>query len=584
MKNSLRRRYHLFFSPLLLVMFLFLPSLQAQEKRQVEILNSDYMEFDRNIGSGVVKYVGDVAFKQEDMLLYCDSAWFFSEENIVLAYDSVHIIQADTLHLYGDILKYYGNEKLAEVRENVTLIDKETVLTTDHLDFDLESNVGYYEHHGHLVNGDNTLDSERGYYYSNIKTVYFMDSVVIVNPDYDIYADTLRYNTVTEVAHFLGPTEILSPDNYIYCENGWYDTKNNISQFNENAYLESSGQYLSGDSLYYERDLGMGKAFESVELYDSASNVILRGKYAIYFEEPEYAMLTDSTLLIQISDEDSLFVHADTLTSVSVKDTLKLSTIIKTVTTVIIPDTLGSEAMTDSLSSAYRTDSLGSVMIPDTLISAERTDTLRSFTRIDTVTSVVITDSIVESKILRAYYRVKIFSKDMQGKCDSLSYLQRDSVFQLMGEPVLWSKRYQLTAEQIDVHMAYDDPDYIDLTSSSFIVSQDDSIRFTQIKGRNMKGFFKEGALTRLDVNGNGQTIYYARDEAELIGVNKAESSNIKIYFEEGELNRINMMSTPTAVLYPPNHLLKEELILSGFIWLEEHRPWKMEDIFKWKE
>jgi lipopolysaccharide export system protein LptA len=512
MISTFRRRYLLRTNLLLLVLCLFLTSTYAQNERKVEILNSEYMEFDRNIGNGVIKYVGDVAFKHDDMLLYCDSALFFSEENIVEAFDSIHIIQADTLHLYGDILKYLGNEKIAEVRKNVTLVDKETVLTTDHLDFDLVSNVGYYEHHGQLINGDNILDSERGYYYSNINTVYFMDSVVIVNPDYNIYADTLRYHTETEVAHFLGPTEIISPDNYIYCENGWYDTKNNISQFNENAYLESKGQHLSGDSLYYQRDLGMGKAFEKVELYDSASDVILRGKYALYFEEPEYAMLTDSAVLVQISDEDSLFVHADTLTSIT------------------------------------------------------------------------MFDSTGEYKILSAYYKVKIFSKDIQGKCDSLSYLERDSVFQLIGEPVIWSQSYQLTATQIDLHMAYDEPDFIDLTSSSLIISRDDSIRYTQIKGRNMKGYFKDSQLSRIDVNGNGQTLYFARDETQLIGVNKAESSNIIIYMKDGELDRINMVKSPTAVLYPPGHLSKEELYLSGFIWLDEHRPWKMEDIFKWKK
>jgi len=510
MKTKLHRRYQISSCLLLLTLPLFFTSLKAQDERKVEILNSEYLEYDRSIGSGVVKYVGDVAFKQENMLLYCDSAWFFSEKNIVHAFDSVHIIQADTLHLYGDELKYFGNEKIAEVRRNVRLIDKETVLTTDYLDFDLESNIGYYEHHGHLVNGDNTLDSDKGYYYSNSKTVYFMDSVVIVNPDYTIYADTLRYHTVTEVAYFLGPTEIISPDNYIYCENGWYDTQNNISQFNKNAYLESDGQYLRGDSLYYERELGMGKVFENVELYDSANEVILRGKHAVYFEEPEYAMLTDSALLIQISDKDSLFVHADTLKST--------------------------------------------------------------------------VDSTGEYKILRAYYKVKIFSAEMQGKCDSLSFLDRDSVFHLTGEPVIWSKRYQLTATRIDVHMANDEPDYIDLTEAAFIISQDDSIRFTQIKGRNMIGHFSKGALNQIDVNGNGQTIYFARENADLIGVNKGESSNIIIYMADGELDRINMITTPTSVLYPPGHLAKEELFLSGFLWLNKHRPEKMEDIYIWED
>jgi lipopolysaccharide export system protein LptA len=499
------------YRPILLLALIFAGTLlHAQEENKIEILNSDYMEYDASIASGVVKYVGEVAFKQQNMLLSCDSAWYFAQENNVHAFGNVHIIQGDTLNLYGDELRYYGNNKFAEMRQHVTLIDKETTLTSDYLDFDLENNVGYYERHGHIVNGDNTLDSRAGYYYSGSKMLNFRDSVVIVNPEYTIFADTLEYNTVTEIAYFLGPTEIISPDNYIYCENGWYDTQNNVSQFNKNAYLESDEQYLRGDSLFYDRNNGMGMAFDNVELYDSAQQIILLGKYAIYFEEPEYAMLTDSAILIQISDEDSLFVHADTLKSV--------------------------------------------------------------------------VDSTGQYKILRAYYKVKFHRPDMQGKCDSLAYLESDSVFQLFGDPVLWSEIHQLTAEQMNVYMAFQEPDYIEMSNAAFIISQDDSIRFNQIRGRDMVGHFSEDQLSHIDVKGNGQSLWFGRDEGDLIGVNKAESSDIKIYLANGGVERVNMISTPSATLYPPDELLKEDLYLSGFIWLEEHRPKTKQDIFRWTD
>ena len=70
----------------------------------------------------------------------------------------------------------------------------------------------------------------------------------------------------------------------------------------------------------------------------------------------------------------------------------------------------------------------------------------------------------------------------------------------------------------------------------------------------------------------------------ELIGVNIGESSNIKIYLKEGELDRINMITSPAATLYPPEQLSQEDMFLSGFIWLNEHRPRKMEDVFEWEE
>ena len=500
------------FSSLIFTVFLtIIPCLiYSQEEQKIEILHSDYMEYSRDVGSGIVKYVGKVAFKQEDVYLYCDSAYLFPEENVVNAYSNIHLVQGDTLHLYGDLLKYYGDTKTAEVRQNVTLIDKETTLTTQFLDFDLDENLGYYERHGHVINGDNTLDSRAGYYYTESKYIYFMDSVIIINPDFTIYADTLRYSTLSEIAHFLGPTQIISPENYIYCENGWYDTKLNISQFNKNAYLESEGQILMGDSLYYERDAGMGRAFDNVQLYDSAQDLLLRARYVYYLEDPEYALLTDSAVMVQISGEDSLFLHSDTIRSVL--------------------------------------------------------------------------DSSGQFKIVNSWPRVKFYRYDMQGKCDSLVYFESDSVFHLIGEPVLWSEENQITAEFINIYMANEEPDYLEMINSAFIISQDDTAQFNQVQGRNMIGYFVDSDLDRIEVEGNGQSVYFARDSIDLIGINKGVSSNITIQLNDGQIQKIILLNQPSARLHPPGQLLKEEITLGGFVWLDHHRPRRKEDIFIWTD
>jgi lipopolysaccharide export system protein LptA len=485
------------------------PPAMSQKVTRIEILNSDSMEKNEE-QVNAIKYIGNVVFRHEDAIMHCDSAYLFTEQNLVNAFHNIHIEQGDTLNLYGDFLIYDGNKKLAQITGNVKLIDKETVLTTNNLDYNLQTNTGYYINGGNIKNGDNDLESEIGFYYTKQKLFHFRDSVIIHNPDYTIYADTLKYNTVTEIAYFLGPTEIISKDNYIYCENGWYDTKKNISQFNENAYLTSKGQFLKGDSLYYERETGLGKAFDNVELFDSTQNIILKGRYAIYREEPEYALLTDSAQFMQISDNDTLYVHADTLESVL--------------------DTSG----------LY--------------------------------------------KMMKAYYKVKIFRVDIQGKCDSLVYLEKDSVFQLFREPVLWSEENQLTADQIDIHLANKRLHYIDLLSSSFIVSQEDTARYNQIKGKNMKGYFVNNRLVRIDVKGNGQTIYYAKDGPDLIGINRAESSDIIIYLKDNKVDRINLILSPKATLYPPEGKEDFEKILKGFKWLEKYRPASKTDIFVWEQ
>ncbi len=313
---------------LLAFIFFLAPGiLFAQQVHQIEI-SADYIEFNNQLGNNAKRLIGNVHFKHEDVYMTCDSAYYYSEQNMVDAWSNVHLWQGDTLNLYGDYLNYRGDIRFAKVRKNVVLIDKESRLTTDYIDYDFNADLAYYLGGGRIVNGDNTLQSRQGNYYSKQKLFFFKDSVVVTNPDYTMYSDTLKYNTVTEIAYFLGPTDIIAENNFIYCENGWYDTRKNISQFNKNAWLESEGKTLSGDSLYYERETGLGKAFDNVVLVDTGQNVVLKGNEAVYYEKSKYAMLTKRALMIQVDDEnDSLYVHADTLKSVP--DTIPDFNIIK---------------------------------------------------------------------------------------------------------------------------------------------------------------------------------------------------------------------------------------------------------------
>jgi lipopolysaccharide export system protein LptA len=492
------------------VLFLFLLfSIRgySQEVKQIEI-NADFIEFDSELGSNAKRLLGNVRFKHEDVYMTCDSAWYFSEQNMVQAYSNVHLWQGDTLDLYGDYLKYSGNTKMANVRRNVLLIDNENQLTTEYIDHDFGNDLAYYLGGGRIVNGNNTLESRQGYYYTKEKLFFFKDSVVVINPDYTMYSDTLKYNTVTEVSYFLGPTDIISEENYIYCENGWYDTRKNISQFNKKAYLENEGKILKGDSIYYERETGLGKAFYNVELIDTSQNLILQGNKAIYLEQTEYAMLTDSALMIQVDETDSLFVHADTLLS--------------------IPDT-----------------------IPD-------------------------------RRILKAYYKVKFFREDIQGKCDSLVYTDIDSVFRFFGEPVLWSDENQLTAQRIEMFTHDQKMDRMEMINTAFIISMEDSTKYNQIKGRNMTGFIRDNQLYRIDVDGNSQTIYYARDGEEYIGANKAESSNLKIFFSDNKISKIVFQPNTDGTFYPLKKFGNNVSRLEGFRWLGSSRPMNKKDVFRW--
>jgi lipopolysaccharide export system protein LptA len=287
-----------------------------KEPKEIKILNANSLEYNEKINPNVRRFIGDVKFKHNEFIMFCDSAYSYTNKNKIDAYSNVHIKRGDTLDLYGDFLSYDGNKNFGQVRRNVVLRDKQARLTTDSLNFYTENNYAYYFDGGKIVNEDKTITSKEGHYYSDRNIANFKDSVIIEDPDYTVYCDTLEYNTETEQAFFFGPTHIHSDTNYLYCENGWYKTKQAKFFFRKNARYEKKDRIIKGDTLFYDDSLGYGEIRSNAVIMDTTKDVILKGNYSEYTDNPEKAFMTDSAHMITIDDEnDSLYLHADTLKS-----------------------------------------------------------------------------------------------------------------------------------------------------------------------------------------------------------------------------------------------------------------------------
>ena len=284
-------------------------------KTQVTIKQADRLYRDDRVSDAQVLQ-GNVIFEHDEALMYCDSALIFQEDNSLEAYGNIKINQGDTISITGDSLFYSGDEKLAKLRGNIFFKEKDLKLTTNILNYDLNSGVATYHSGGTIVSSENSnkLSSKTGTYNSKTETLFFKDSVRLINPEYTIESDTLTYNTLMEVSYFHGPTFIRSDENLIYCEHGWYDTQNEISSFWSNTYIISKEQKLEGDSIYYDRNIGIGEAYGNVQITDTINNVIINGDIAIHDEKNDSSLVTRNAIFTQIEDLDTLYLHADTLT------------------------------------------------------------------------------------------------------------------------------------------------------------------------------------------------------------------------------------------------------------------------------
>jgi lipopolysaccharide export system protein LptA len=503
-----------FFLLLFISIALFSQEASRSGKKKIEVLHSNegIDEIEKSTGRRLTRLIGDVILKHNEILMNCDSAHFYTGNNQINAFGRIFMQQGDTLSLRGDSLFYDGATEKASVDGNVILVDKDTHLYTRSVKYDVRNKIATYNNRGKIINGENTLTSIIGIYYSSKNLFNFKDSVKIVNPDYIMTADTMDYNTKTETAFFTGPSELEGDSLYLYCEKGWYDTKNDISRIWDNAIINNRVQVITGDSLYYDGTTGYGQSFRNTSITDTTNNIIVKGNYAWYYKSPERFLVTDRAEFIQVSDKDSLFLHADTISAI----------------TYSYPDSMN-----------YR--------------------------------------------LMRAYHGCRVFSRDLQAKCDSLSYSFRDSVIRLYRSPVIWSKENQLTADSIAVYTKNRQAYRLELYNTAFVASQVDRDRFNQIKGRSLTGYFRDNELYKINIEGNGETIYYLLDGEKIVGINEAKCARIEIMVSDGKIQEITESQNPEGVIYPPLDAKPGSLLLEGFAWYDYLRPISKLDIFEKK-
>ncbi len=481
----------------------------SQNKTIVHIEHADYLKYNAKLGRDIQRLIGHVKLRQDSVLFYCDSAYLNDKKRNFEAFGSVHIIVNDTVDVYGDRMHYEGKSRVAELFENVKLVDKKTVLTTEHLIFNRNTQIAFYDNNGVIVSDSNHLTSKRGYYNTETKIFYFRKNVVLKNPDQETYSDTLIYNSIIETAYFQGPTVIRGKESTIYCERGWYDTKRDFSKLTKRPSIWSSEQTITADSLEYNNAIYYGEAFGNVIIHDTVRNVMVEGKTGKLWDKKGVSYVTDSALAITYDehDNDTMFMHGDSL--------------------------------------------------------------------------YMYFDKKRNAKKMLAYFKVKFYRQDMQGQCDSLAYLMKDSTIGLYHNPVLWSGKNQLTADTIIIYVSGNRIDSLQLINNAFIVSLDSTDTFNQIKGKKMVGYFVRNELKTINVDGNAESVYYVReDDGYLIGVNKEEASFMQIRLDKNKVSSIKYIEQITEVMYPEKEIPADVKRLKGFAWKDDSRPKSKRDIY----
>ncbi|MCM1029092.1 MAG: hypothetical protein NC342_02875 [Pseudoflavonifractor sp.] len=460
--------------------------------------------------------VGDVKFRKGGMVMTCDSAYFYEGTNSFDAFSRVKMEQGDTLFVYCDELNYDGEQEQAVAvaynGRKVRLINRDVTLTTEILNYDMNQEVGYYTIGGVLSDKQNTLISREGEYFPSTKQSYFYRGVVLapVNPSDPsrLYTDTLEYNTATHIAEIVDKTLIVGKDGDISTTSGNYNTETGVANLYRRSTVKMRrGNTLTGDTIDYSRDTGIGIAMGNVVMTDSARRSSVEGMYAFYDENIDSAFVTGMAVAKEYSKGDTLYLHGDTI-------------------------------------NAY-------------------------------------TDPVDSARVTNAFHRVRFYRSDMQGICDSLSFIDLDSTIYMYRAPVVWNADRQIFGEAIELRLNDSTVERAYLPEAGFIAEHIAEDCYNQLSGKDIKAWFANSELSRLTVDGNLQMIMFPMENDSTY--NKyafIESTSMDARFKDNTLSEGLIWPENTGHVTPLYLARPGSYFLEKFAWYEPLRPQAPGDIF----
>ena len=271
-------------------------------------------------GNKVMVVVGNFAAHHDGTVITADSAVRYNERHLE-CFGNVLINRCST-YIYADRAEYNGNTHEAKVYSKIVkVVDGDATLLTYNFTYNTKNNVGRFSGGGVLISGDNLLEADRGFLYSDTHEVIGVERVQMRNNEYDMTSDSVVYNTETNFAQFFTRTNIWNrnedgkEDDYLYTDKGTYDKEKQLYKLVKQGYILTEDQELLCDSLDYYRDSSYVLLKRNVQIDDRSQKMLMFGDWGEYWKEPGNVFVTKNPSLISYdtSESDSVFMRADSM-------------------------------------------------------------------------------------------------------------------------------------------------------------------------------------------------------------------------------------------------------------------------------
>jgi lipopolysaccharide export system protein LptA len=518
---------------------------------------------------------GNAVVRQGNTILSGDSIVLNQQTGIAEVFGNVHINDADSVHTYAQYLKYIGNEKMAYLKRNVRLTDGKAVLTTDDLEYNLQTGIAKYTKGGRVVNGTTVLTSDNAVYYSDTKDVFFKNRVHLVDAKSDMVADSLRYNTQFREAYFISPTRINTKDGIINTSSGTYNVETGDAIFFDRTSFSDSSYFMSGDRIASDAKTGVIQIEGHGKLVDSTNSIIVLGDQILLDRKKNSFLATRKPVMILFKNNDSTYVAADTLFSGMRKfDTLQRRNLGSGDS---LKKTMANDQVFAGTDTVQQGRDIKIEFVPDSS-AAVQNDTLARTTSINLNKN--NPDSI---RYFIAFHHVRIFNDSLQAVSDSLHYSTEDSTFKLYYDPVFWNDKTQVSGDTMLLFTENQKAKRLYVFNAGLVVNRTTEGFFNQAGGRTLNGYFKDGSIDYVRVKGTpAESIYYPQDEdSAYVGMNRSSGDVIDVYFKNKELYKIKFINDVNGTMYPLKQVPEDMRFLKGFKWMDARRPKNKLELFE---
>lgn len=452
-----------------------------------------------------------------------------------------------------------NDESFRKLSGNVVFTQKSTTVYSDTSYFYKDRNIMEAEGHIRIIDDSTTITSKKLIYEGDNRMAKLRDNVVYLRDEQKLYTDFLDYDLDAEIAHYFNKGKLIDTTNVLTSQIGYYFAKDEYAQFYKNVILTTEDFVLKTDTLRYNTVTKIAYTFGPTQITTEDGTVLHAngGEYRTVEEESDFIegdIETEDYYLEAkqlFFDESGGYYKAITDVKMTAKDE-----------DVIITGDEGYYDRGLGISKVYGHALMKRVLEADTFYLAA--DTL-----------VAIESDLDEEKRILAYRNVKAYKTGLQGKADSMAYFINDSILFFYSDPIMWNNQNQITSDTISLEVSEDEMKRMNLISDAFLISEDSIENYNQIKGRDMITYFVENEINRIDVDGNGEILYFALEEGDsvLMGMNKIFCASMQIRFQDQKLSSFSVYTNPEAQFIPPHELTKDVQILEGFAWRENERP-----------